>query len=100
MRNSSDGSDNRRKIFFNFDVVSLIEGPFSPKQSEYSDRSFDSTLQIRLTSFGFSHNSNPRIGTDFVSTARKDTLNSSFLCSRVSVHTDHGNFGVVVSREF
>ena len=53
MRNSSDGSDNRRKIFFNFDVVSLIEGPFSPKQSEYSDRSFDSTLQIRLKSFGF-----------------------------------------------
>ena len=27
MRNSSDGSDNLGKIFFNFDVVSLIEGP-------------------------------------------------------------------------
>ena len=100
MRNSSDGSDSRRKMFLNFDVVSLIEGPFTSKQSENSDRSFDLTLQIRLTSFGFLHNFNPRISIDFVSTARKDTLNSSFLCSRVSEHTDHGNFGVVVSREF
>ena len=28
MRNSLDGSDNLGKIFFNFDVVSLIEGPY------------------------------------------------------------------------
>ena len=43
-------------------------------------------LQIRLIGFRFSHNSNPRMGTDFVSETRKDTFNSSFLCSRVSEH--------------
>ena len=31
MRNSSDGSDNWGKIFFNFDVVSVIEGRYFRK---------------------------------------------------------------------
>ena len=31
MRNSSDKSDNWGNIFFNFNVVSLIEGPYFPK---------------------------------------------------------------------
>ena len=47
---------------------------------------FDSTIQIRLISFRSSHDSNPRMGTDFTSTTRKDTLNSLLLCSRVSEH--------------
>ena len=82
MRDSSEGSDTWGKIFFNFDVVSFIKGPIFQKQSENSGRnefSFDSALQIRLISFRFSHDSNPRMGNDFVSTKRKDTLNSSFL---------------------
>ena len=67
----------------------LLRVSISPKQSENSDRnelSVDSTLQILLISFRFSQDSNPRMGIDFVSTRRKDILNSSFLCSRVSEH--------------
>ena len=59
-----------------------------PQQSENlggNEFSFDLTLQIRLISFRFLHDCNPRMGTDFVS-IRKDTLNTSFLCSRVSEH--------------
>ena len=37
-----------------------------------------------MISFRFLPDSNPRMGTNFVSTTRKDTMNSSFLCSRVS----------------
>ena len=69
MRNSSDGSDNWGEIFFNFDVMSFIEGPYFSKQSENSERNeffFDSTLQIHLMSFRFSHDSNPGMGTDFI----------------------------------
>ena len=59
----------------------------SPKLvSDRNEFYFDLTLQIRLISFRFSHDSNARMGTDFVSTTRKDTLNSLFLCSRASEH--------------
>ena len=79
MRNSSEGSDSVGKILFNFDWWVLLRVPISPKQSENSDRNefyFDSTLRILLIGFRFSHNSNPRMGTNFVSTTRKDMLNS------------------------
>ena len=59
-----------------------------PQQSENlggNEFSFDLMLQIRLISFRFLHDCNPRMGTDFVSIT-KDTLNTSFLCSKVSEH--------------
>ena len=89
MGNWSDGSDNWGKVFLISMLRVLLRVLICPKQSENSDRnefSFDSTLQIRLITFRFSHDSNPRTGTDFISPTRKDTLNSSFLCSRVSEH--------------
>ena len=65
-----------------------IEGPCLPKQCENSggnEFSFDLMLRIRLISFRFLHDCNPRMNTDFVSIT-KDTSNTSFLCSRVSEH--------------
>ena len=38
MRNSSDGSDKLGKMFFSFEVVSLIEGSYFPPKSENLDR--------------------------------------------------------------
>ena len=89
MRNSSDGSDNWGKIFFNFDVVSVIEGRYFRKTIRKFRRKqvffrFDATTT--LISFRFRHDSNPRMGIDFVSTTRTDTLNNLFLCSGVSEH--------------
>ena len=63
----------------------LLGVPIFPRRSENSQRnefSFDLTLQIRLISFRFSHDSSPRMGTDFIST----TLEILFLCSRVREH--------------
>ena len=65
-------------------MVSLIEGPCFPETIKRNKFSFDSTVQIRLINFRFSHDSNQRMVTDFVSTTGNDTLNSSFFCSRVS----------------
>ena len=67
----------------------LLRVPIFPQKSENSGRNeffADSTLQMRLISFRFPLDSIPRMATDFVSTTRKDTLNDSFLCSRVSEH--------------
>ena len=67
----------------------LLRVAISAKQSENSDGnkfSFDLMLQLSLISFRFRHDSNPRMGIDFVSTTRTDTLNSLFLCSGVSEH--------------
>ena len=84
MRNSSDRSSNWGKIFFNVDVMSLIEGLCFPQTIKRNKFSFESTVQIRLINFRFSHDSIQRMVTDFVSTTGNDTLNSSFFCSRVS----------------
>ena len=67
----------------------LLRVPIFPKQFENSDRneaSFDTMLQIRSISFRFFHASNPRPDTYFASTTIKETLDSSFICSRVSEH--------------
>ena len=77
-----------RVKFYLISMFIKIEGPCIPQQCENSggnEFSFDLMLWIRLISFRFLHDSNPRMNTDFVSIT-KDTSNTSFLCSRVSEH--------------
>ena len=81
---SLDGVNNWSKIFFNFDVANLTEGPYFTKTIWKFKRKwvffrFDATNTFNK----FSMDSNPRTGTDVVSTIWKDTLNSSFLCWRM-----------------
>ena len=81
MRNSLDGSDKQGKFW---------------RASLFLQNNLKIQIEIRFLLnpcykhvyiiIRFSHDSNPRMGTDFVWTTRKDTLNSSFLCSRVSEH--------------
>ena len=68
MMNFSDESDNWC-MFLNFDVMVLTRILALPNKSENSngnELSLDLTLQVLLISFRFSHDSNTRIGTNFV----------------------------------
>ena len=78
MRNLLDRSDDLGK----FSLILMWLVLFWVLSLEFS---FYLTLQTRLTSFRFLHDSNRRMGTDFVSVT-EGTLNSLFLCSRVSEH--------------
>ena len=70
-------------------MVSIFESSFFSKQSENPDKTFSSltsTAEIRFTKFRFSVVDNPRRGSNFESTTKKETSKWSFLCFRVSEH--------------
>ena len=70
-------------------MVSIFESSYFSKQSENLDKIFSSltsTAEIRFIRFRFSVVDNPRTGSDFESTTKKETSKWSFLCFRVSEH--------------